>query len=137
MASFLYCFLYSYRSFNYCDSKSCRSFMLLKAIAKSKSTHIAIAFKSDNYCCRNSWKSDICMESNTEKMPWTNLQNVYKNWSKGIKSDIFAIAKLEEQKHIIPGGILLWKHSWPKIILFNLKCKIIFGAFKLITFTII
>ena len=35
------------------------------------------------------------MGSNTEKKPWTTLQNLYKNWSKGIKSDNFAIAKLE------------------------------------------
>ena len=27
------------------------------------------------------------MGSNTEKMPWINLQNSYKNWSKEIKSD--------------------------------------------------
>ena len=27
------------------------------------------------------------MGSNTEKKPWTNLQNLYKNWSKNIKSD--------------------------------------------------
>ena len=44
MTSFLYCFPYSYRS---CDSNSCRSFTFLKAIAKSKSKHIAIAFKSE------------------------------------------------------------------------------------------
>ena len=37
------------------------------------------------------------MGSNTEKKPWTNLQNLYKNLSKGIKSDNFAIAKLEER----------------------------------------
>ena len=47
MASFLYCFPYSYRSSKYCDSNSCRSFTLLKALAKSKSTHIAFAFKSE------------------------------------------------------------------------------------------
>jgi hypothetical protein len=47
MVSFLYCFPYSYRSSNYCDINSCRSFTLLKALAKSKSTHIAIAFKSE------------------------------------------------------------------------------------------
>ena len=29
------------------------------------------------------------MESNTEKKPWTNLQNSYKNLSKEIKSDNF------------------------------------------------
>ena len=47
MASFLYCFPYSYRSSNFCDSNSCRSFTFLKAIAKSKSTYIAIAFKCE------------------------------------------------------------------------------------------
>ena len=35
MASFLYCFLYNYFSSNYCNSNSCCSFTLLKAIAKS------------------------------------------------------------------------------------------------------
>ena len=45
MASFLYCFPYSYRSFNYCDSNSCRSFTLLKALAKSNGYLFAIAFK--------------------------------------------------------------------------------------------
>ena len=30
------------------------------------------------------------MGSNTKKKPWTNLQKIYKNWSKGIKSDNFA-----------------------------------------------
>ena len=36
------------------------------------------------------------MGSNTEKKPWTNLQNLHKKLSKLIKSDKFAIAKLEE-----------------------------------------
>ena len=45
--SFLYCFPYSYSSSNYCDSDSCCSFTLLKVLAKSKSTHNAIAFKSE------------------------------------------------------------------------------------------
>ena len=36
------------------------------------------------------------MGSNTEKKPWTNLLNLYKNWSKEIKSDNFAIAKLDK-----------------------------------------
>ena len=38
------------------------------------------------------------MGSNTEKKPWTNLQNLYKNWSKEIKSDNFAIAITKENK---------------------------------------
>ena len=46
MAYFLYCFPYSYRSSKYCDSNSCRSLTLLKALAKSKSTHIAIASRA-------------------------------------------------------------------------------------------
>ena len=46
MASFLYCSFYSFCSSYYCDSNSCRSFTFLKVIAKSKSTQIAIAFKS-------------------------------------------------------------------------------------------
>ena len=37
------------------------------------------------------------MGSNTEKKPWTNLQNLYKKGSKGIKRDNFPIAKLEER----------------------------------------
>ena len=38
------------------------------------------------------------MGSNTEKKPWTNLQNSNKNLGKEIKSDTnFAIAKLEER----------------------------------------
>ena len=44
MASFLYCFPYSYRSSNYCDSNICRSFTLLKALAKSKCNLFAIAW---------------------------------------------------------------------------------------------
>ena len=44
MASFLYCFPYSYRSSNYCNSNSCRSFTLLKALAKSNGNLFAIAF---------------------------------------------------------------------------------------------
>ena len=47
MASFLYCCPYSYRSSNYCDSNSCRSFTLLKALAKSNGNLFAIAFKSE------------------------------------------------------------------------------------------
>ena len=34
------------------------------------------------------------MGSNTEKKPWTNLQNSYKNWSKVIKSDNFCYRKV-------------------------------------------
>ena len=47
MASILYCFPYSYRSSNYCDSNSCCYFTLLKALAKSNGNLFAIAFKSE------------------------------------------------------------------------------------------
>jgi hypothetical protein len=52
------------------------------------------ARKSDNYRYRNSWKSDNYMGSNIQKKPWTNLQNLYKNWSKEIKSDNFCYRKV-------------------------------------------
>ena len=45
--------------------------------------------------CRNSGKSDNYMGSNTEKKPYTNLQNSYKNWSKEITSDNFCYRKVE------------------------------------------
>ena len=34
------------------------------------------------------------MGSNTEKNPWTNLQNLYKNLSKEIKSNNFCYGKV-------------------------------------------
>ena len=46
IASFLYCFPYSYRSSDYCDSNSCRSFTLPKELAKTKGNLFAITFKS-------------------------------------------------------------------------------------------
>ena len=49
---------YSYRSSNYYYSNSCGSVTLLKALAKSNGNLIAIAFKSDNYRYRDSWKND-------------------------------------------------------------------------------
>ena len=70
MASFLYCFSYSFRSPNYCDSNSCRSFTLLKALAKSKvifSLSPLRARKSDNYRYRDSWKSDSFRERTIKK----------------------------------------------------------------------
>ena len=55
----LYIDWWLYRSFNY----SCRSFSILKTIAKSKGKLIAITFKSeksDNCCYCDSQKSDKC-----------------------------------------------------------------------------
>ena len=36
------------------------------------------------------------MGSNSEKKPWTNLQNLYKNWAKILRATTLAITKLEE-----------------------------------------
>ena len=49
MASFIYCFPYSYRSSKYCDGNSYCSYRHLKALAKSNCNLIAIAnaFKSE------------------------------------------------------------------------------------------
>ena len=74
MASFLYCLPYSYRSSNYCDSNSCRSFTLLKALAKSNGNLFAIAFKSDNYRYRDSWKSDNFRERAIKKEQRTDTK---------------------------------------------------------------
>ena len=41
---------YRFCSSNYCNSNSCCSFTILKALAKSNGNLFAIAFKSDNYC---------------------------------------------------------------------------------------
>ena len=37
------------------------------------------------------------MGSNTEKKPWNNLQNLYKNWKKGIKSDKGGAIEINEE----------------------------------------
>ena len=72
---------------------SYHSFNSLKAIAIRLTLLFAMplrAWKSNNYC----WKSNTIWEaiqkrSHTEKKPWTNLKNSYKNWSNEIKSDKF------------------------------------------------
>ena len=67
------------------------------------------------------------MERNTEKKPWTDLQNSYKNWSKEIKSDNFCYRKvgraITKWGSIEKSPILLsqyWKNYYfyriPKII---------------------
>ena len=66
MAHFLHCFPYRYRSSNYCDSNSCRSFTLLKALAKSKGNLFAIAFKSKEMIPKRI-KSDNFTRGNREK----------------------------------------------------------------------
>ena len=57
---------------NYCDiSNSFRSFTLLKALAKSNGIIFSLsplrARKSDNYCYRDSWKSDNFRERAIKK----------------------------------------------------------------------
>ena len=75
MASFLYCFPYSYHSSNYCssnycNSNRCRSFTLLKALAKVKvilSLSPLRARKSDIYRYCDKWKSDNFRERAIKK----------------------------------------------------------------------
>ena len=47
MVSLMYCFLYSFRSPNYCDSNSYRSFTLLKALDTNNGNLFAIALKKE------------------------------------------------------------------------------------------
>ena len=90
MTSFLYCFLYSYRSSNYCDSNSCHSFALLKALAKSNGNLIGIAFY------RNSWKSDNFRRKPSKKKQRTDS----KKDAKRIKSDNFTRNNYREKSNI-------------------------------------
>ena len=88
ITSFLYCFPYSNRSSNYRDSDCCRSFRLLKALAKSNgkfSLSPIRSRKSDNFRYRYTWKRDNLRESNQEKKQRTNTINE----AKKIKSDNF------------------------------------------------
>ena len=96
--------LQSYRSSNFRDIASCRSFSLLKAIAKRLPLLFANDFKSDNYS-----------ESNTEKKPWTNLQYLYKNLSKEIKIDNFCYRKVGKaitKWGAIEKGLILLSQYW-------------------------
>ena len=55
------------------------------------------------------------MGSNTEKKPWTNLQNLYKNLSKEIKSDNFCYHKVGRAITIwgaIEEGPILLSQYW-------------------------
>ena len=89
MASFLYCFLYSYRTSNYCESNSCRSFTLLKALAKSIGNLIAIAFKSE--------KTTIGRAITLERKPSKKKQRTdTKKDAKRIKSDNFTRSNREK-----------------------------------------
>ena len=67
---------------------------------------------------RNSWKSDNYMGSNTEKKPWTNLQNSYKNWSKEIKSDNCCYRK-------VGRAITKWGAIEKSLIIFSLTVCIL------------
>ena len=69
----------SYCSSNYRNSDSCRSFSLLKAIAKRLSLLFANAFKSNNY---------------KEAIQKRSHEPIYKNWSKEIKRDNFCYRKV-------------------------------------------
>ena len=94
MASFLYCFPYSYCSSNYCDSNSCRSFTLLKALARKVTVIFSLtplrARKSDNYRFRDSWKSNNFRERAHKKKTDT------KKDAKRIKNDNFTRGNREK-----------------------------------------
>ena len=53
----------------------------------------SIAYKIDNYCYRNSWKSNNYTESNIEKKPRLNFKNQYIKWRKEVKSVNFCYCK--------------------------------------------
>ena len=106
MASFLYCFLYSYHSSNYCDSNSCRSFALIKALVILSLSPL-ITIKSDNYRYRDSWKSDNLRKEAIKK----EAKNWYKKDAKRIKSDNFTRGNRE--KYNIAIAILnIWMIGW-------------------------
>ena len=68
------CSPYSYRSFNYCNSDSCRSSSLIK----SKGNFITIPFrarKSDNYCYRNISQRNNYRQRNEAKKAKKNKSN--------------------------------------------------------------
>ena len=85
MASLLYCFPYSYRSF-----------LLLKAIAKGNRKVFDIEI--ENYCCCDSWKSDNYRERAINKNKITDAKN------KAKKSDNFT--RSNREKFIIAIAIL-------------------------------
>ena len=86
MASFLYCFPYSYRSSIYCDSNRCRSFK-----AKSNGNLFAIAFKSEKE------QQLVGREITLEREPYKKKQRTdTKKDVKRIKSDNFTMSKREK-----------------------------------------
>ena len=64
------------------------------------------------------------MGSNSEKKPWTNLQNLYKKLSKGIKSDIAILDKWRiltypiSPFNYISNGKLVRHDSWYRLSIF-------------------
>ena len=79
MASFLYCFRYSYRSSNYCDNNSCRSFTLLKALAKSNGNLFTIAIRATTIAIAIVGRAiTLERESNQKKKPRTSPKRMQK-----------------------------------------------------------
>ena len=121
--TFLYCSPFSYHSSNYWNSNSCRSFTVLKALAKSNGNLFVIAFKSEkererarksgNYRYRyhDSWNSDNFRESHQKKKQSTDTKKA----AKGIKSDNFT--RSNREKYNIAIAILKkrmtgWQHNY-------------------------
>ena len=63
-------------------------------MALSLKLSLFLTLKGDSEKITVSCKSDNYMGCNTEKKPWTNLQNSYTNWSEEIKSDNFCYHKV-------------------------------------------
>jgi len=106
MASFLYCFPYSYRSSNYCDSNSCCSFTLLKALAKSTGNLFAIAFKSVK-------ERQVGRAITLERKSSKKKQRIgTKKDAKGIKSDNFTRSNREKPNiavAIVGRAMTIWE----------------------------
>ena len=108
MASFLYCFPYC--SSNYCDSNSCRSFTLLKALAKRNGNLIGIAFKSEKEL-QLSGRAIILERKPSKKKQRTDT----KKDAKRIKSDNFTRSNREKSDiaiAILEKLIIGWHHNY-------------------------
>ena len=94
-------------------------FSLLKVTAKRLPLLFTNTFKSlKERHHRHSWKSENFMGSNTEKKPWTNLQNLHKNLSIEIKSDNCFYSKVGrsitkwEKILFLKGNKIIFAFGW-------------------------
>ena len=109
---------YSYRSSNYRDCYSCRSFSLLKAIAIRLLLLFGNASKSDNYYYRNSWKRDNYIGSIQKRSHEPIYKTHTKIKAKKLRATTFAIA-LTKLGAIEKSSILLSQY-WENYQLFRI-----------------